>query len=220
MNIDWLEATLTSLSMSVDCMTIGATDGIKEPDMKKGKLFLLTFFFGFFQYLMPTIGYFILYLIVHFGLSQEVTSQLEKYIPWIAFLLLGFLGVKNIIDWIKDFKAEKKKQKENIDNNKDTESTTETQPKEEKLTFGMMILQSIATSIDALCIGFVYSPLKFSISQSQLIFMEIGLVTMFTSTITTLFGRKIGKYIIRWAGLIAGIVFIGIGLKILIESYL
>ncbi len=66
MNIDWVNTILVSISMSVDCMTIGATDGIKEPGMKKRKLFLLSFLFGFFQYLMPTIGFFILYFILKF----------------------------------------------------------------------------------------------------------------------------------------------------------
>lgn len=206
MNIDWLNTILVSISMSVDCMTVGATDGIREPAMKKRKLFLLTFLFGFFQYLMPTIGFFILYFILRYGLGDNVTSKIETYIPWIAFTLLSLLGIKNIIEWIK----ERHEKKENTE--------TETEPK--TLKPSDMILQSIATSIDALCIGFVYSPLQYSILESQIIFLVIGAVTFILSSLTTLFGKKIGNYLIRWAGLIAGIVFIGIGLKILLEGIL
>lgn len=216
MGIDWLDASLVSLSMSVDCMTIGATDGIKYPDLKKRRLFLLTFFFGFFQWMMPTIGYFIFYLVVQFGFSEEITNKLETFIPWIAFALLCFLGIKNIVEWVKDYLEEKKKKEEGT--MEDEEGKPE---KEDKgLTLPVILLQAVATSIDALCIGFVYSPLKYSILQSQLIFLEIGVITMLASSITTLFGKQIGKYIIKWAGLIAGIVFIFTGTKILIESFI
>lgn len=213
MGIDWLDASLVSVSMSVDCMTIGATDGIKYPGLKKRRLFLLTFFFGFFQWMMPTIGYFIFYLVVQFGFSEEITKKLETFIPWIAFALLCFLGIKNIVEWIKEYREEKK--------NKDEDTKDEPEEKEDKgLTLPVILLQAIATSIDALCIGFVYSPLKYSILQSQLIFIEIGIITMLASSITTMFGKQIGKYIIKWAGLIAGIVFIFTGTKILIESFI
>lgn len=212
MGIDWLNTILVSVSMSVDCMTVGATDGIKEPNMDKRKLFLLTAFFGLFQYAMPTIGYFIFYFVVNYGLSQTVTEKMDKYIPWVAFVLLAFLGVKNIIEWIKE-KLEEKKEKDNPDSEGREEVA-------KPLDFKNIILQSIATSIDALCIGFVYSPLDYSIGQSQLIFGIIGVITFVLSSITTLTGKKVGKYLVKWAGLIAGLVFIGIGLKILIESYL
>lgn len=97
--IDWFNTILVSISMAVDCMTVGATDGIKEKEMKKRKIFFIAFMFGLFQGIMPVIGYFI-------GFSFQ--KQLEKYIPWIAFTLLSILGIKNIIEWIKD-KAKRKR---------------------------------------------------------------------------------------------------------------
>lgn len=208
--IDWVNTILVSISMSVDCMTVGATDGIKEPNMKKSKIFLLTFFFGLFQYLMPTIGYFIFYFVVNYGLSETVTEKMTTYVPWIAFILLSLLGIKNIFEWVKE-KVEEKKHKENQeDNNEQIKS----------LNLPNMLIQGVATSIDALCIGFVYSPLEYDILNSQLIFLTIGVVTFVLSSITTLTGKKVGKYLINWAGLIAGIVFIAIGLKILLEHYI
>lgn len=210
--IDWVNTIFVSISMSVDCMTVGATDGIKEPNMKKSKIFLLTFFFGLFQYLMPTIGYFIFYFVVNYGLSENVTTKMQTYVPWIAFVLLSLLGIKNIFEWVKE-KIEEKKQSED-----EKGDDKEEQPK--SLNLPNMLIQGVATSIDALCIGFVYSPLEFDILNSQLIFMTIGIVTFVLSSITTLTGKKVGKYLINWAGLIAGLVFIAIGLKILLEHYL
>lgn len=204
MNINWLNSILVSISMSVDCMTVGATDGLKEPGMKKRKITLLAFFFGLFQYLMPTIGYFVFYLIIRYGLNESITKSLSALVPWIAFILLTLLGIKNIIEWIKERKEEKK---------------LEENEKRNILGFKGILVQSIATSIDALCIGFVYSPLQYSILDSQIIFLMIGIITFVLSFVTTLFGKKIGKHMMDWAELIAGVVFIGIGLKILLESY-
>ncbi len=197
--MDWINISLVSVTMAVDCMTIGATDGIQEPNMKKRKIFFIAFIFGLFQALMPTIGYFIGYYF---------KDKLEKYIPWIAFTLLVLLGIKNIYEWIKE-RIEAKK-------NKDNQEAKEEEKK--ALSIGSIIVQGIATSIDALSIGFVY--LNSTIPQALLIFSVIGVVTFLLSLLTTFLGKKIGKWLVRWAGLIAGLVFIGIGLKILLEGIL
>ena len=188
----FLSDFLVSVSMAVDCMTIGATDGIQEPDMKLRKSLLIAFFFGLFQGVMPVIGYFIGY---------GFKGVLEKYIPWIAFALLTFLGIKNIVEWIKERKEEK---------------TEVTEGKEvKKLT---LLLQSVATSIDALSIGFVY--LDYEIFDAMMVFLLIGVVTFILSFIALLLGKKIGSFLEKWAGLLAGIVFLIIGIKILLEGIL
>lgn len=93
--IDWVNTLLTSVSMSIDAMTVNATNGLKEKGMPIWKMLLISLSYGIFQFLMPCIGYFV-------GFSFK--DQLEKYIPWIAFTLLGLLAIKSFIDWIKDFK--------------------------------------------------------------------------------------------------------------------
>lgn len=205
MGINWLDTILVSISMAVDCMTVGATDGIEEPHMKKQKTFFIAFIFGLFQFMMPTIGYFIFYFIVNYGLNKDVQEQLETFIPWIAFSLLTLLGIKNIIEWFKERKEAK-------------EGKEASAPKE--LTIGGILVQGIATSIDALCIGFVYSPLEYGIPAALTVFGVIGGVTCLLSVLTILFGKVIGDKLEKWAGLIAGVVFIAIGLKILLEGIL
>lgn len=166
--------------------------------MKKRKIFFIAFIFGLFQGLMPTIGYFVGY---------NFKEQLETYIPWIAFSLLTLLGLKNIMEWIKD-RIKQKKEKPS-------------EAKEEKkhiLTIPNILVQGVATSIDALALGFVY--LSYTITNAMIVFSVIGIVTFLLSLLTIFLGKKIGGWLENWSGLIAGVVFIAIGLKILLESIL
>ncbi len=181
--------------MSADAMTVNATNGLREQNISKLKLLLAAFLFGVFQFVMPTIGYFIGY---------SFREQLETAIPWIGFALLTLLGIKCIVDWIKEFR------------HRNDEKTEEEEAK--KITFGNLCIQAVATSIDALCIGFVY--LSYEIGEALLIFGIIGITTFVLSFITGLFGKLIGKKLSKWANLISGIVFIGVGLKILLEGIL
>lgn len=198
--MDWLNIILVSVSMAVDCMTIGATDGIQEPNMKKRKIFFIAFIFGLFQGLMPVIGYFVGYYF---------KDKLEAYIPWIAFSLLTLLGLKNIFEWAKE-RIKAKKEKDNPE--------TEKEETKKELSIPTILVQGIATSIDALSIGFVY--LNYSVTNAMIVFSIIAVVTFSLSLLTIFLGKKIGGWLENWSGLIAGIVFIGIGLKILLESIL
>lgn len=168
--------------------------------MKKRKIFFIAFIFGLFQGLMPTIGYFV---------GHNFKEQLETYIPWIAFSLLTLLGLKNIFEWVKE-RIKAKKEKESPEADKEE--------KKKELTIPNILVQGIATSIDALSIGFVY--LDYTVTNAMFVFTIIGLVTFSLSLITIFLGKKIGGWLENWSGLIAGITFIGIGLKILLESIL
>ena len=188
--LDWFNIVLTSLSMSVDAMTVSAVDSIQEKNMKKTKSILIALVFGLFQFIMPLIGYFIGY---------SFKDILEAYIPWIAFSLLTLLSIKSLIDWIKD----RKKKDEGEEVNK-------------KISILEILLQGISTSIDALCIGFVY--LNLNIANAMIVFSIIGITTFLLSLLTSLFGNLLANKLEKWAGLIAAIVFLAVGLKILIEG--
>lgn len=192
--IDWIDCILTSISMSVDAMTVNATNGLTEKNMSKLKMVLISLSFGIFQFVMPTIGYFIGY---------SFKDELENLIPWIAFALLLLLGIKSFIDWFKEFRARKKNEEE---------------IKEKKISLLDIFVQSIATSIDALCIGFVY--LSYSISNALIVFMIIGIVTFTLSFLCVFLAKQIAGPLEKWAGLIASIVFVAIGIKILLEGIL
>ena len=188
--LDWVNIVLTSLSMSVDAMTVSAVDSIQEKNMKKTKSIMIALVFGLFQFIMPIIGYFIGY---------SFKDILEAYIPWIAFSLLTLLSIKSLIDWIKD----RKKKDEGEEVNK-------------KISILEILVQGISTSIDALCIGFVY--LNLNIANAMIVFSFIGITTFLLSLLTSIFGNLLANKLEKWAGLIAAIVFLAVGLKILIEG--
>lgn len=188
--LDWVNIVLTSLSMSVDAMTVSAVDSIQEKNMKKTKSILIALVFGLFQFIMPIIGYFIGY---------SFKDILEAYIPWIAFSLLTLLSIKSLIDWIKD----RKKKDDGEEVNK-------------KISILEILVQGISTSIDALCIGFVY--LNLNIANAMIVFSIIGITTFLLSLLTSIFGNLLANKLEKLAGLIAAIVFLAVGIKILIEG--
>ncbi len=189
--MDWLNIILVSLSMSVDASIVNITNGIKEKNIPIIKLCFIAFIFGLFQFLMPLLSYLIGY---------SFKNYFETYIPWISFILLSILAIKSFIEWLKD-------QKDSLEIKADNKN---------KLSFFNIFLQAIATSIDALCIGFVY--IDYSLINALIVFSCIGVITFIISSLTGIFGKSIGKYIEKWAGLVASIVFLTVGIKILLEG--
>lgn len=191
--IDWVNTVSISVSMSLDACSVNAANGIKEENIKPIKLVLISLCFGVAQFLMPLIGYLV-------GLSFK--QYIESFIPWIAFGLLLLLSIKSLIDWIKEIKQ---KNEEEV-------------KKEKRIKISEILIQTVATSIDALCIGFVY--IDSPITEALIIFATIGLITWALSFLTGFFSKYLSKLLNKWAGLIASIVFFAIGLKILLEGIL
>lgn len=195
--MDFVSAIILSISMAVDAMCVGATDGIIESKMSKKKVLLITLGFGIFQFGMPVIGFFLGYFI---------KDYISTFIPWIAFVILSVLGTKSIAEAIADYSLSKKS--ENC-SEKETIS-----PK--NIKFGEIFVQWIATSIDALTIGFIYS--EKSVNEAMITFSIIGIVTFVLSFITTVFGKKIGSKLEKIAPFIAGLIFLGLALKFVLEK--
>lgn len=188
--MDYIEVLLTSVSMSLDAMTVNASNGLQEKDMPLKKMVIISLTFGIFQFLMPLIGYLI---------GSTFKEKIAKILPFIAFGLLLLLSIKSLIEWIKERKKEE-------------ESTAK------RIGVTTVLLQGIATSIDALCIGFVY--LYLDMTHALIAFGIIGITAFILPFLTILFAKSIAKYLEKWAGLISSIVFLAIGLKILLESLL
>ena len=195
MNVDILTMILTSVSMSVDAMTVNATNGLEEKTIKQGKMVFLSFLFGIFQFGMPVLGYFV---------GQTFEQYVSAYIPWIGFGLLMLLGLKSLVDWIKETVERKKGGSE--------------EPREKEIGVGKMLVEAIATSIDALCIGFAYMWLP--IGEAMLFFGVIGITTFILSYLSILLAKWLAKWLQNWAGLLAAAVFMGIAMKILLEGLL
>jgi len=178
-----------AVALAMDAFAVSIAAGVTLKDVSFRQTFRLSWHFGLFQAIMPVIGW-------SAGLS--IRTYIESYDHWVAFGLLAFVGGKMIREAFEyDHKNDKKQKKD------PTKGLT-------------LIVLSVATSIDALAVGFSISVLNISIWTPALI---IGIIAgMFT-----IGGLQIGKRIgsaarlSRNAGLIGGIVLLCIGLKILHE---
>jgi putative Mn2+ efflux pump MntP len=144
--------------------------------------------FGFFQGLMPLIGW----LGVHTVL--QYFSVFEKLIPWIALTLLGWIGGNMISDGIK---------------NKDDDTCR-------AVGFKALLIQGIATSIDALTVGFTIS--EYNFLQALATAVLIAGVTFVICYLGILIGKKAGTKLAGKAGILGGAILIFIGLEIFITS--
>ena len=154
-------AIIFGIGLAMDAFSVSLANGLSNPNMGKKNENLLALTFAFFQTLMPLIGWFCVHTI--FILFESV----QKFIPWIAFLVLAILGNKMIIE------------------SKNNESD---EPIE--LTFKYLLISGIATSIDALSVGFTIAELDFFYALIESLI--IGVVTYIICMAGVLIGRKFG----------------------------
>lgn len=204
MTLTWvlvLEVILFGLSLSMDAFAVSITDGLCYHNLTKRKGVVIPATFGIFQALMPLIGFF-----VAFGLGQAFKEIFDSFDHWIAFALLLIIGGKMIFDAIKEFRSP------------DEAVSTK------KFSLPEVLLQGVATSIDALFVGVSFATmegLKDNIPNVLISILIIGVITFAISLVGLLIGVKVGNILKKKAGIteiIGGIVLIGIGLKILIEG--
>ena len=144
--------------LAMDACAVSMSNGLAEPKMKLGKIFTIAGFFGVFQIIMPIFGY-LAVTVLSATLGENFTRIFGYLVPWIALTLLLILGIKMIVEGIKEGK----------DSNKENEESVK------KLTIGGLFVQAIATSIDALSVGVIYGnviPL-----EAYTTFLIIGIVT-------------------------------------------
>ncbi len=205
MSFTWLlflQVLLIGVSLAMDAFAVSITDGLCYNNLSKGKAASIPAAFGIFQAVMPLIGYFIA-----FGISQAFQEVFDAIDHWLAFALLALISGKMLFDAIKEMRS---KQDE------------ETHLKE--YSFLEVLVQGVATSIDALFIGISFAAtegLKDSIPNMLLSIVIIGVVTFCISLVGLFIGVKVGKAFKKHASIpeiIGGLVLIGIGLKILIEG--
>lgn len=195
MNINlmfFVNSILLGVGLAMDAFSVSLANGLNEPKMKTGKMFGVSGIFAIFQFVMPLIGWICVSTIAGYF------SAFEKFIPWIALGLLGFIGSKMIYDGVK---------------NKEIEE--ETKP---SLKIGALLVQGLATSIDALSVGFTISDYIFI--EALLACAIIGIVTFFICLAGILIGKKAGMKLANKAGIIGGVILIIIGLEIFITSFI
>lgn len=181
--------------LAMDACAASMSNGLSEPNMKRKKSFLIAGLFGFFQILMPILGYLII-TILSSTLGESFSKVFGYFVPWIALILLLFLGIKTIVEGVQEGK-----ENETIENKK-----------VKNITFGYLLLQAVATSIDALSVGIIYGNVK--PLEAYLTFAIVGLVTFGICIAAVYIGKKFGTLFANKATIVGGIILIAIGLEI------
>ena len=186
---------LTGFALSMDAFAVSVTMGMTLKNINSKIAFKIAFLFGFFQGLMPFIGWFL-------GIRFE--SYIKSVDHWIALFLLSFIGLKMIFEAVE---SENIKFKNESEKEKYIESINKLDNKE-------LLILSIATSIDALAVGVSFAFLNISIFP---VCLSIFVITAVLCFIGVLIGKKLGSMFKNYAQILGGIVLIFIGLNILNE---
>lgn len=194
MNLDvtfFFNSILLGAGLAMDAFSVSLANGLNEPKMKKLKMLGVSGVFSAFQFAMPMIGW------ICVSTIAQYFNAFQKLIPWIALALLGFIGGKMLYEGIV---------------NKDSE--------EEKPAVGLsaLLVQGVATSIDALSVGFTIA--DYSLSEALLSCFIIGAVTFVICFAGIAIGKKAGTALAGKAGILGGLILIFIGLEIFIKSFI
>lgn len=186
------EIVLIAVALAMDCFTVSVVSGVITRQNKWGNVLRMAFLFGFFQALMPLIGW----LAIHY-----FQSSVEAFDHWIAFGLLAFIGIKMIKD------AFSPEEEAHMD---------PTLLRTQLLLALATSIDALAVGISLSCTGYE------SWSQLTVPLVVIGLVSFVFSIAGHLLGVRFGEVVARrWKPeLVGGIILIGIGIKILLEHLL
>jgi len=175
---------LLAVGLAMDAFAVSISSGVVLKNIKLGSAVKIAFFFGIFQALMPVIGWLA-------GLS--IHSFISDVDHWVAFGLLSVIGLRMIYVSLKESDG-----KNGID----------------PLNIHVLLVLSVATSIDALAVGISFAFLHVSIITPVIV---IGIITFFLSFIGVFIGNKVGQLFSKKIEIIGGIILISIGIKILVE---
>lgn len=185
----FINSILLGVGLAMDAFSVSLANGLSEPCMPKKRACLISGIFSGFQFLMPLIGWVFVSTFVH------AFSAFEKFIPYIALVLLCFIGSKMLIEGVK--------------------SNGECKP---ATNFVGLLVQGIATSIDALSVGFTIA--SYNVYEALLACGIIGLITFFICLLGVMIGKKAGSKLAGKAGILGGVILIIIGLEIFITGIL
>ena len=190
-DMDLLTILLMAVGLAMDCFAVSVAQGL-DTNVRDRKVWpqigLMAFLFGFFQGAMPLIGYYA---------GSLFTDFFDTYAPWIAMIILAFLGGKMILEAARE--------------------KNEEQPHKANWKMGYLLVMAVATSIDALATGVVFIP------YPEYLWIGVGLIALVSfgfSIVGCQIGSESKKLLQVNPGFIGGIILIGIGIKIFVEGVL
>ena len=186
----FFNSILLGAGLAMDAFSVSLANGLHDPKMKTRKMCTIAGVFAFFQALMPVLGWICIHTIVQYFRTFEIL------IPWIALALLSYIGGK----MIHDSRCE--------------QSCPDCVP---KLTVTLLLTQGIATSIDALSVGFTIASYDWAMALAAAVI--IAAVTFVICMAGIAIGKKAGTHLSGKAGILGGVILILIGLEIFITSW-
>ncbi len=187
----FFNSILLGVGLAMDAFSVSLANGLNEPTMGKRKMAGVAGIFSVFQFAMPLIGW---------GCVSTITQHFktfEKLIPWIALVLLGYIGGKMLWEGIQ------------------CKDLCEDKP---AVGLSALLVQGFATSIDALSVGFTIA--TYNAIKAALACLLIGIVTFFICLAGLAIGMRAGTRLTGKAGILGGAILIFIGLEIFITSFI
>lgn len=186
----FVNAVLFGVGLAMDAFSVSMANGLNEPNMKRSKTLGVAGTFAGFQILMPLIGWICVHTIA------SIFTSFQKFIPWIALILLLYIGGKMLIEGIKNRNG----------------------GEEEKAAVGVgaLLVQGVATSIDALSVGFTIA--EYKLNEALIEALIIGVVTFFICVAGLFIGKKFGTKLAGKASIFGGVILIGIGIEIFVSG--
>ncbi len=181
---------LLGVGLAMDAFSVSLANGMNEPKMKTRKAAGVSGIFALFQFAMPFIGW------ICVSTIAQYFQAFEKCIPWIALALLGFIGGKMLCESLRCKESEEEKP---------------------AVGLGGLLLQGVATSIDALSVGFTIA--EYGCLEAFFACLLIGGVTFLLCFGGIFIGKKAGTKLAGKAGILGGVILILIGLEIFITSW-
>ena len=186
----FFNSVLLGVGLAMDAFSVSLANGLNEPCMRNRKMCGVAGVFAFFQALMPMIGWICVHTIVRYF------QAFEKFIPWIALLLLGFIGGKMLVEGIK---------------NKEEDPCGKS-----GVGFVGLLVQGVATSIDALSVGFTIA--EYELVMALVSALIIAAVTFGICMLGLFLGKKFGTKLSNKATVFGGAILILIGIEIFITG--
>lgn len=185
----FFNSVLLGVGLAMDAFSVSLANGLNEPKMNRKKMCAVSGVFAFFQAAMPMIGWICVHTIV------QRFKMFEKFIPWIALALLLFIGGKMLAEGIKGGDGE-----------------------EQRAGVGLteLLVQGVATSIDALSVGFTIA--EYGFVMALVCALIIAAVTFIICIAGLIIGKKFGTKFSGRAAVLGGVILITIGLEIFITG--
>ena len=191
MNLPFILYSLgLGVGLAMDAFSVSLANGLNDKNMKTGKMAGVAGIFAFFQALMPMIGWFCVHTIA------QIFCSFQKFIPWIALILLLFIGGKMLIDGVR--------------NKEESEQPS--------VGLTALLLQAVATSIDALSVGFTIAEYNFPLAL--ICALIIAVVTFIICMFGVFLGKTFGTRLAGKATILGGAILIIIGISIFLSGML